>query len=199
MPILLPTQLDLERCPHCNVDRPSLKFNHQLAPKSFEGHQRYYRIYVCLRCGGAVTAEASGWEHMVSTYFPSGQDVSIDVPERPRTYLLQAIGSLSAPAGAVMLAASSVDAMLKAKSLSAGSLYARIETAAKTHLITEDMSKWAHEVRLDANDQRHADTAATLPSTQDAQKCIDFVLALAQVLFVLPARIQRGISNATAE
>ena len=69
----------------------------------------------------------------------------------------------SAPAGAVMLAASSVDAMLKEKGYNEGSLYARIGQARDDHLITADMAEWAHEVRLDANDQRHADEAAALP------------------------------------
>lgn len=51
-----------------------------------------------------------------------------------------------------MLAASAVDALLKLKGYTAGSLYARIEKAAEDHVITQDMAKWAHEVRLDAND-----------------------------------------------
>ena len=69
---------------------------------------------------------------------------------------------------------------------------ARIEEAAKNHLITSEMAAWAHDVRLDANDQRHADVAASLPTTADAQKCVEFARALAEFLFVLPARVQRG-------
>jgi len=97
-----------------------------------------------------------------------------------------------------MLAASAVDAMLKFKGLSAGSLYARIDQAVAQHLITNDMAKWAHEVRLDANDQRHADDGAPLPTQDQAQKCVDFAMALGQFLFVLPARVQRGIESAQA-
>lgn len=96
-----------------------------------------------------------------------------------------------------MLAASSVDSMLKAKGLIDGSLYTRIDKAASDHLITPEMATWAHEVRLDANDQRHADDAAPLPTHDQAQKCIDFALALGQFLFVLPAKIQRGIATAS--
>jgi hypothetical protein len=95
-----------------------------------------------------------------------------------------------------MLAASSVDAMLKAKAYTTGSLYARIEAAAENHLITQEMSEWAHEVRLDANDQRHADEAANLPKTEDGERAIEFARALAEFLFVLPERVQRGRSNA---
>ena len=95
-----------------------------------------------------------------------------------------------------MLAASAVDAMLKAKGLKEGSLYSRIDTAAKDHLITSEMARWAHEVRLDANDQRHADEAMPLPQQADAKRAVDFALALAQLMFVIPARVQRGIEDA---
>jgi hypothetical protein len=109
--------------------------------------------------------------------------------------LYQAINSLHAPAGAVMLAASSVDAMLKSKGYADGSLYDRINKAAQDHVITNDMAKWAHQVRLDANDQRHADQKANLPSEADAKKSIDFTQALGMILFVLPARITIGLKD----
>ena len=92
-----------------------------------------------------------------------------------------------------MLAASAVDASLKLKGYANGSLYARIEKAVEDHLITKDMAQWAHAVRLDANDQRHADQAATLPTPDDARRVIDFAAALADILFVLPSRVQRGL------
>ena len=93
-----------------------------------------------------------------------------------------------------MLAASAVDAMLKAKGLSQGKLYARIKEAQSQNLITAEMAAWAHEVRLEANDQRHADEDADLPNETDARKCVEFVQALAQFLFVLPSRVARGRS-----
>jgi hypothetical protein len=68
----------------------------------------------------------------------------------------------------------------------------------KENLITESMSHWAHEVRLEANDQRHADNQSPLPTTEDARKLIDFVQALGTFLYVLPARVERGIANAKA-
>lgn len=95
-----------------------------------------------------------------------------------------------------MLAASSVDAMLKEKSYKTGSLYDRINKAATDHLITKEMATWAHEVRLDANDQRHADDKADLPSEADAIRVIEFAEALATFLFVLPGRVTRGIKDA---
>ena len=57
------------------------------------------------------------------------------------------------------------------------------------------MARWAHEVRLEANDQCHADEGATLPSGDDAKRVIDFTNALAVLLFVLPAEAQRSIQS----
>ena len=196
MPKLLQTHLHLARCPHCNVDTPNLSFVGQFQPVSSEGKQWYWRAYACTRCAGVITANAPGWDHDVNSIFPSTQDVSEDLPERARAYLNQALNSLSSPAGAVMLAASAVDAMLKAKELTAGSLYSRIDEAVKAHLITDQMAEWAHDVRLDANDQRHSDDNAPLPNAEQAKKCVEFATAFGQFLFVLPARVERVIKSA---
>jgi len=104
--------------------------------------------------------------------------------------------SLHAPAGAIMLAASAVNAMLKEKGYKDGSLNSRIDQAAERHDITEDMARWAHEVRLDANEQRHSDEEADLPSGEDAQHSVDFAMALGEFMFVLPSRVRRGIEDA---
>ena len=96
-----------------------------------------------------------------------------------------------------MLAASAVDAMLQSKGLKEGSLYRRIEAAANSHLITEDMARWAHHIRLEANDQRHSDSEALLPKVSDAKQCCDFAIALGVYLFELPARVRSGLKSAT--
>lgn len=128
----------------------------------------------------------------IAKIWPEPQVVYEELPSRAKDFLAQAVSSIHAPAGAVMLTASAVDAMLKEKGYRDGSLYARIDAAAKNHLITEEMAAWAHEIRLDANDQRHADEEAPLPAAADAEKVIEFARALAQFLFVLPARVERG-------
>ena len=187
--------LNLGRCPHCNVDTPRLDNIFQCDTNNYtNSDHRFWRIY---RCGGVVTAAARNWDQSTIEIYPTPLDVESSIPERARAYLEQAISSLSSPSGAVMLAASGVDAMLKAKGYKDGSLYARIDKAASNHIITEEMAKWAHEVRLDANDQRHADEESPLPSVDDARRAVDFAIALGQFLFVLPARIQRGIQEAS--
>lgn len=196
---LLTANLLLGRCPHCSVANPNLRKAHHFDTTDHTGqNRRVWAIYVCGSCGGVVTASASNHNAIVLEHFPATRAISDELPERPKAYLQQALESLHAPAGAVILAASAVDAMLKVKGLTEGSLYARIERAAQEHLITQDMSVWAHEVRLDANEQRHADGAAQLPTEEDASKAIDFASALGEILFVLPKRVQRGIERAAA-
>lgn len=196
MPILS-QNLILPRCPHCSVSSPNLFKAHQLESNNHNGsRKRFWVVYYCRACGGVVTAWSTAWGEEVQEYFPTSPSVKDDIPERPRAYLQQALESIHAPAGAVMLAASSVDSMLKLKGYIDGSLYGRIENAVANHLITKEMAQWAHEVRLDANDQRHADEVASLPTGEEAQRAIDFASALAEFLFVLPSRVQRGITHA---
>ena len=124
--------------------------------------------------------------------WPPAFSVSESVPQRAREFLTQAAASLHTPAGAVMLTASAVDAMLKHKGYKEGVLNSRIKAAAADHLITSEMAEWAHEVRLDANDQRHADESASLPNQVEAGRSLEFAQALAQFMYVLPARVAEG-------
>lgn len=188
-------ELKLDRCPHCRISHPLLAMvNSFLTTTHSEDNPRLWRFYRCSNCGGVVTAAAQKDDasKIVIEYYPQLQTADEAIPERARAFLNQAIDSLHAPAGAVMLCGSSVDAMLKEKSYKDGSLYKRIDEAAKDHLITSEMAEWAHEVRLDANDQRHADESAELPTQAEAEKCIDFTKALGEFLFVLPSRVERG-------
>lgn len=186
--------LDLDRCPYCRIDQPNLNSASSLWTTTNDRgtNERCWKVYKCARCGGLVLAQADRNEGHVHNYYPGDEPISGDVPEKARDYLRQARDSIHAPAGAVLLAASAVDAMLKARGLAEGSLYGRINTAAEDNLITEDMAAWAHEVRLDSNDQRHADEDAELPTSEDAERSVEFASALATFLFVLPARVRRG-------
>jgi hypothetical protein len=188
-------QLPLDRCPHCNVAKPHIgRIMGVTATKDHAGkNQRAWSVYSCATCGGAILACSPG-DHgqPISHLWPQPQAVAELLPARAKNFLSQAITSQHAPAGAVILAASSVDAMLKDKGYKDGNLNARIDKAANDHLITKEMAAWAHEIRLDANDQRHADEEAPMPDAADAAKAIEFANALAQFLYVLPARVERG-------
>lgn len=196
----LEINLIITRCPHCNVDRPNLTSVAKFQTNTYnESLQRYWRVYSCQRCGGVTTAWANYSDGYIHQMFPESLRVDDSIPSRAKDYLEQAIDSKHAPAGSIMLSASSVDSMLKDKGYKEGSLYARINKAIVDHLITKEMGEWAHEVRLDANDQRHADELAELPNEEDAQRTIDFTMALAQFLFVMPSRVQAGIKQAKEE
>jgi hypothetical protein len=114
--------------------------------------------------------------------WPPAFSIPEQVPERARVYLRQAQETLAWPKGSLMLCTAGVDSMLKQKGFKDGSLRARIDLAAKEHFITAEMVKWAYQVRLDANEHRHAEEG-------DAERCLSFALALAEVLYVLPARV----------
>lgn len=188
--------LRVERCPFCNVDRPNLaKIWETYTENSEKVNKRFWRFYKCARCGGVVTATAKNPGLYADRIFPFQDAAAKELPKKAHTFLEQAIQSIHAPAGAVMLAASSVDAMLKDKGYTDSSLYKRIEEAATDHLITEAMAKWAHQVRLEANEQRHADEEASLPTEEEAKRSIHFVKALGQFLYVLPTMVEQGIKE----
>jgi hypothetical protein len=111
----------------------------------------------------------------------------------------QALDSRHAPDGALMLAASSIDAMPKDKGYSEGTLFSRIKEAQSDGLFTENMAAWAHEIRLSANEPRHADDSFSGATPEDAEQILAFAKALSEYLYVLPARISRWQAKATGE
>lgn len=197
----LDNYLKISRCPHCSIDQPNLRaewgnFNTRADNGS---NMRFWNVYTCARCGGVVIAYAYNQGGNVVSYYPESSRIDENLPLKVKSFLQQAIDSTFAPAGSLMLCASAVDAMLKEKGYKDGSLYTRINKAAKDHLITQDMSNWAHHVRLDANDQRHADNDAELPTVDDAKKAIDFTRTLSEILFTLPSKVRRGLEETAAK
>ena len=193
----MPTLTDnlvLSRCPHCAIADPNLRRQHHLDTQDHAGSRlRRWAIYACSSCGGIVSAWADSAGAEIAEHFPAAPRVADTIPGRPRAYLQQAQESLHAPAGAVMLIASAVDSMLKLKGYGDGGLYARLDKASSDRLIPGDMPAWAQGVRLDPSDPRHADEGAALPSAEDARRAVEFANALADLLFVLPGRVQRGL------
>lgn len=194
--LTLEKQLQMDRCSHCSVSKPNIILKTSFETESYDKyHKRIWGIYVCNNCGGVISAGGYNWTEEVKELYPSIRTVSNSIPIKARVFLHQANETIHSPSGSIMLSASSIDAMLKVKGYKEGSLYKRIEKAVEDHLITTEMAKWAHQVRLGANDERHADEDAELPTSKDAEKLIDFTTALAQFLFVLPARIEQGIKE----
>lgn len=208
--------LELDSCPHCGRANPALQAAYPprtTQPANGQMHT-IWSVYVCISCGNLITARAAGGipeghvqsalqsfgraGHHADAIFPTPRAVEEALPDRARAYLKQALDSRHAPDGAVMLAAAAVDAMLKAKGYTKGNLYGRIEKAAEDRLITAEMAQWAHQVRLDANEPRHADEANPHHDGESALRAVDFAEALGEFLFVLPGRVTRGLSKTAA-
>jgi hypothetical protein len=197
----LDQQLPLERCPHCRIHLPSLTLHSGVETRGLNSpHTRHWGMYVCRACGGVVVAWAWAYENQtvgaVEGTLPQQDELSDEIPATARRYLHQAQDSLHVPDGAVMLAASAVDAMLKAKGYRDGDLYSRIKLATDAHLITSDMALWAHHVRLEANNPRHVDEDEPHATPEAAKQAVEFATALANILFVLPSRVTRGLKEA---
>lgn len=184
--------LALNRCPHCSVAKPHCPGVHYLESLSPANNLKmFWRVYRCQACGKLITAWSPTNSGPVAGIYPRSMSISEQITGKTAEYLRQALESLHAPAASTVVSASAVDSMLKDKGLRDGSLFSRIEQARHDGLITKDMAEWAHEVRLDANEQRHADDDASLPTPEDAQKTLDFAIGLAEILYVLPSRVTR--------
>lgn len=191
--------LNLERCPHCGIHLPRLSAVHSFETRDTGHRRRVWVVYACSACGKSVNAWADDIGQVIREIFPTTSSISEDIPTRAREYLTQAKNSISQPSGSVMLSASAIDAMLKEKGFTTDNLFKRINHAVEANVLTPEMGKWAHEVRLDANDERHADLNSELPTQEEAEKTFEFAMALSELLFILPARIQRGITSTTAQ
>jgi hypothetical protein len=153
-------------------------------------------IYRHMQCADAWKLCSFPWCFLLGV-FPDAKTADEDIPEPARTFLQQAYETLHAPDAAAVMAGSAVDAMLKKHGLEAGSLYARIDEALSKNLLTQGMADWAHKVRLGPNRPRHSDKENPHLSPDEAKQSVEFAEALGNFLFVLTARIDRGIQEAT--
>ena len=73
-----------------------------------------------------------------------------------------------------------------------GTLYARIDEAAKKQDLTPELAKWAHEIRLGGNDAAHEEK---LFSEKDAKNLAVFTQLVFQYLFMLPGMLSEARSD----
>ncbi|MEA2922651.1 MAG: hypothetical protein QOF07_2614 [Bradyrhizobium sp.] len=202
----------LTKCPHCSIANPQLKqlweTKFPLFRKDVPSMGRLWAAYQCTSCADVVLASCKwssrldpnrNWDkltHEIEAVYPATKAAHEDVPEPARTFLQQAFDTLHAPDAAAVMAGSAVDAMLKKKGLVDGNLYSRIDKALVDNLLTKAMANWAHEVRLGSNRPRHADEMQPHVTSEQAKQSVDFAEALGNFLFVLSARIERGLEKA---
>ena len=108
-----------------------------------------------------------------------------------KPYLAQAKETLTSPSASVLMSAAAIDGMLKDKGFKDGTLHARINAAAQAGVITQAMADLAHDIRFYANNERHADEDAPTATDEDARRCFDFADAIAEMLYVPPARLKK--------
>ena len=56
-------------------------------------------------------------------------------------------------------------------------------------MLVPSMAEWAHRVRIDANNPRHADDDVPHLSRDHAERAFAFAEAIAQFLYVIPSRM----------
>jgi hypothetical protein len=195
----------LSRCPHCSVANPQLKAQWHSPPVPMPDIPEMaiiWATYQCTSCSKMMLVQCqpslklnNNWRNEVGVQeiFPDQRMVDETLPPIARTYLLQAYETLHAPDAAAVMAASAVDAMLKDKGYLEGTLYARIDKAVADHILTAGMGKWAHVVRLEANNVRHADASSPHVSGPQAKRVVEFATALGDFLYVLTAKIEEGL------
>lgn len=193
----------LPRCPHCGLSRAQILLVHYPQPsQALDGTTPLTRwaAYRCTSCSGWILAKGEPGSNysnpLIIEIFPGFKQAHADLPDQARVYLDQAMQTLSAPDASSVMSGSAVDAMLKALGYAKGSVYDRIDQAVSDHKITDAMAEWAHSVRLGANRPRHADADQPHVSANEAMQSLEFAEALGYFLFVLTARIQRGIEAA---
>lgn len=188
----------LRRCPYCSVATPNMNRVWSDTPNGES--EEVWAAYRCENCNSVTicVGDLSKSYFTVDNFYPKTKKAHEDIPEVARKYLQQAYETLHAPDAAAVMAGSAVDAMLKACGLGEGSLYSRIDKALDQGILTQGMANWAHEVRLGSNRPRHADADKPHVSEEEAKRSVDFAEALGNFLFVLTARIERGITAAKA-
>lgn len=191
------------RCPHCGIANPQLHrvWESANAISTADGTPpSRWNAHACTSCGGVVLAKGKPGEKVanppVVEIFPNVKTAASELPDAARRFLQQAYESLHAPDAAAVMAGSAVDAMLKEKGYEDGSLYSRIDHAVRDNLLTEGMGQWAHAVRLGSNRPRHADTENPHVTREEARLAVDFAEAIGNFLFVLTARIEKGLEDA---
>ena len=189
------------RCPYCSVASPQIVKVHNPDPvQPFNGDPRArWAAYRCTSCASWLVvkgADAASSNPKIVEIIPGFPQAHADLPEKARRYLDQAMQTIAAPDASAVMSGSAVDAMLKELGYEKGSVYERIDQAVIDHKLTEAMGEWAHSVRLGANRPRHADNDNPHLTPEEARQALEFAEALGSFLFVLTAKITRGIEAA---
>jgi Domain of unknown function (DUF4145) len=115
-----------------------------------------------------------------------------DVPEHiaPAASEAHACQSISAHRAAVMLARAVIEATAKAKEITTGTLYKKIEKMHEQGLLSELVRDQAHEVRYLGNDMAHGDFVQPV-SAEEADEILELMGEVLHAVFEMPAQLLR--------
>lgn len=188
--------LGVANCPHCGVASPLLALvwhSGQPVSRADGGIRSLWSAFTCTTCGSVVSARGqpgnTSANPPVVQIYPDDWEANTVLPTSVAKFLEQAHKTKASPDASALMSASAVDAMLKDKGLIEGSLYVRIEKAVTNGLLTAVLATWAHRVRLDANNPRHADDKNPHLNPDEAIRAFEFATALSEYLYVLPSRM----------
>jgi hypothetical protein len=95
----LEAYLEIAKCPHCSIDKPSMRQQTRFPTATHAGkNPRYWATYACVRCGGVVIAASQKETGDVHEIYPKLQSVEDTIPDPAKSYLQQAIDTLHSPA-----------------------------------------------------------------------------------------------------
>lgn len=129
----------------------------------------------------------TGWEPKVGV----GREYP-DVPDHiaPAASEAHACQSIDAHRAAVMLARAVIEATAKAKGISNGKLYNKIEKMHEVGLLSELVRDQAHEIRHLGNDMAHGDFVEPV-STEEADEILELMAEVLHAVFEVPAHLLR--------
>ena len=193
-------ELILDRCPYCNIAKPFMAHisSHMIA-KEHEVLLHILDIYECSSCHNFIIHKQIpkiyfGDTEFISLIIPKEKTYDKNIPDKARNDLTAAYETLHQPKASIIMSSRAVETMLQIKGYNDNYLNDKIIAAHGAGILTDDMKKWADEVRLDANKERHAALADNPPSKEDAERTLSFAETIAEILFVIPSKVTRGIS-----
>ena len=190
-------------CPHCHTKKVALR----IRDGARWGEDRFDMFAQCGHCNRGVIATfsistdspiANALKHTLfsgiapTEMFPVWLPPSAPphTPDNVARYFVQGMDNIQSEnwdaAGAMFR--ETLESAIKNKfpSLS-GTLFSRIDEAAKQHALTPDLAKWAHHIRLEGNKAVH-DTGPY--EEEDAKSLAAFTEMVLRYLFTLPGMVQ---------
>lgn len=184
-------------CPHCGTSHVAF----ELVQESWLPHSsRWQACARCNRCSGFVVLEfeegpdeddspisPSGWNptefHIEKMHPASDAEIPLYLPEDVKRFYSQGVDNAPTnPDAAGIMFRKTLEAVLRDKCATAtGGLFKRIDHAAEVGILTADLARYAHTIRLEGNEAAHGTY-----DKADAQRLHSLVKLVLQYVYTLP-------------